>query len=65
MRVSVDADRCISSGHCVMASPEVFDQHEDSGIVWLRTSHPAAEHEDDVHDAASICPVLAITVAES
>jgi ferredoxin len=28
MRVEIDADRCIGSGACVIACPEVFSQDE-------------------------------------
>ncbi|PTA45211.1 ferredoxin [Micromonospora sp. RP3T] len=63
MHVAADTEKCISSGHCAMAAPEVFDQDEETGIVRLRTDHPAAEHEAGVHDAAAVCPVLAITVS--
>ncbi len=64
MHVHVEKDKCISSGHCTVAAPDVFDQYEDSGVVFLRTDHPAPEQEGDVRDAVSMCPVLAITVTE-
>ena len=64
MRVSVDKEKCVSSGQCAMTAPDVFDQHEDSGVVWLRTDRPAAEQQDDARNAALVCPVMAITVTE-
>lgn len=64
MHVHVDEDRCVSSGQCAIAAPELFDQHEDTGIAWLRTDHPTPDQEKGAHDAASVCPVMAITVAK-
>ncbi|MEU4526387.1 ferredoxin [Amycolatopsis sp. NPDC024027] len=64
MRVSVDENKCVSSGQCAMTAPAVFDQHEDSGVVWLRTDRPAAEQQEDTRSAALVCPVVAITVTE-
>jgi ferredoxin len=64
MRVSVDPDRCCSSGQCVAAVPEVFDQSEDDGVVLLIQPQPPAELQAAVRTAASICPGRAISVQE-
>ncbi|MEV8510234.1 ferredoxin [Actinoplanes sp. NPDC051475] len=60
MQVTVDADRCIGSGQCALAVPEVFDQDED-GVVVLRTDTAPPGLHEEVRDAASRCPVSAIT----
>ena len=64
MRVHVDTEACISSGHCVRNAPDVFDQRDDDGVVTLRTDQPSAAQRDDVRRAVSMCPALAISVTE-
>ncbi|SEL29388.1 Ferredoxin [Streptacidiphilus jiangxiensis] len=64
MRVSVDPGRCCSSGQCVTAVPEVFDQSEDDGVVLLIQPEPPADLRSAVRTAAAICPGRAITVHE-
>jgi ferredoxin len=64
MKVTVDQDKCISSGQCVLAVPDVFDQREEDGIVVLLNPRPSAELAEDVKQAAALCPALAITVEE-
>ncbi|GAX54883.1 ferredoxin [Streptomyces olivochromogenes] len=65
MRISVDQDKCIASGMCVLAVPEVFDQREEDGIVILRTDVPPPELREAAREAAASCPSWAITVTES
>lgn len=62
MRVSVDRERCCSSGLCAAAIPEVFDQDEEDGRVLLITPEPPPELAADVEEAAAVCPGRAITV---
>lgn len=35
MKVSIDQDKCVASGQCVIAAAEVFDQRDEDGIVVL------------------------------
>lgn len=64
MKVTVDQDRCVASGQCVLAAADVFDQRDEDGIVVLLHDSPPADVADAVRDAASLCPALAIHVAE-
>jgi len=64
MKVSVDADRCLGAGQCVLAAREVFDQREDDGIVVLLTDTPEPEQYENVREAARLCPALVIELAE-
>ena len=62
MKVFVDQDKCVASGQCVLAAPDVFDQRDEDGIVVLLTDNPPADRADDVRQAAAVCPALAILV---
>lgn len=64
MKVSVDQDKCVASGQCVMTVAQVFDQRDEDGVVVLLTENPPAERTDDVRHAAAVCPALAITIEE-
>jgi ferredoxin len=59
VKVSVDENRCCGSGSCVLTAPEVFDQRDEDGIVVLLQEETRS---DAVHEAARICPALAIEV---
>ena len=64
MKVTVDQDKCVGSGQCVLAAAEVFDQREEDGIVVLLTAGPSAGQAADVRQAALLCPALAIRIEE-
>jgi ferredoxin len=64
MKVSVDTDKCIGSGQCVLTAPGVFDQRDEDGIVVLLNPDPPADVAADVQQAAALCPALAITVED-
>ncbi|BBY31012.1 ferredoxin [Mycolicibacterium sediminis] len=64
MRVTVDQDRCVSSGMCVMNAPDVFDQRDDDGVVQLLTDSPGDDRTQDTRSAATACPALAIHIEE-
>jgi ferredoxin len=64
MRVIVDTEKCIASGSCVTADPDVFDQREEDGIVILLEENPSPEHLEAVQKAARVCPAMAIIVEE-
>ncbi len=64
MKVIVDQDKCVASGQCVTAAMDVFDQRDEDGIVVLLTDTPPADLAVDVHQAAAVCPALAILVED-
>ena len=64
MNVTVDQDRCVSSGMCVMNAPEIFDQRDDDGVVELLMARPGPDHAEETRKAAAACPALAIHIEE-
>jgi ferredoxin len=64
MKVLVDQDKCVASGQCVVAAPDVFDQRDSDGVVVLLDAAPPAGQAEDVRHAAAVCPALAIAVEE-
>jgi ferredoxin len=64
MKVTVDQDRCVSSGQCVLNAGDIFDQRDDDGVVVLLTDSPSPEQATDVRKAAAACPALAIDIVE-
>jgi ferredoxin len=62
MRVEIDADKCIGSGACVIACPEVFSQDE-GGVVILLDASPPPALDDKVREAVRACPAEVITTA--
>ena len=55
MQLAIDRDKCIASGACVLAAPDVFDQDED-GVVVLLTSSPPPELEEAAREGIRACP---------
>lgn len=64
MRVELDEPKCVASGQCVVASPEVFDQRDDDGVAILLVEELGAELLDGVKEAVAICPAAAIRLVE-
>ncbi|MCZ0983350.1 ferredoxin [Streptomyces diastatochromogenes] len=58
--ITVEDDRCVAAGHCVVAAPEVFDQREEDGVVVLLDARPPASARAAVHEAVLLCPAAAI-----
>ncbi len=59
MSVSVDKNLCIGCGACVSLCPHVFKINDSDG----KAEAISQEDEDCAKNAASSCPVQAITVA--
>lgn len=64
MRVTVDQDKCVSSGQCVLNASDVFDQRDDDGVVELLVENPNPEQAEGARKAAAACPALAIEIEE-
>lgn len=64
MKVTVDQDKCVSSGMCVMNAVDVFDQRDDDGVVVLLVDEPGPEQAEEARKAAAACPALAIHIEE-
>ncbi|WP_369172880.1 ferredoxin [Streptomyces sp. R28] len=63
MRVRIARDLCVGAGQCERSAPDVFAQ-DDSGLSRALTEAPAAEQRPSVREAASLCPVRAVLVAD-
>ena len=61
MRISIDIDRCVGAGQCVLSAPDVFDQNDD-GLVMVLATEPADSDGKAVQQAREICPSQAITL---
>jgi ferredoxin len=64
VKVTVDQDKCVSSGQCVLNAGEIFDQRDDDGVVVLLTDNPPPELAENTRKAAAACPALAIDIDE-
>ncbi|MEU2270605.1 ferredoxin [Streptomyces olindensis] len=64
MRVELDEPKCVASGQCVMAAPEVFDQREEDGIALVLDERPAGDSLAGVREAVAICPAAAIRLVQ-
>ena len=47
MKVTVDQDKCVSSGQCVLNAGDVFDQRDDDGVVVLLDDSPPPDQADE------------------
>jgi ferredoxin len=64
VKVTVDQDKCVSSGQCVLNAGEIFDQRDDDGVVLLLTDNPPPDLAENTRRAAEACPALAIDIDE-
>jgi len=64
MKVTVDQDKCVSSGQCVLNAAEIFDQRDDNGVVVLLNENPPPPQAENARKAAAACPALAIDIEE-
>ncbi|MEU5646716.1 ferredoxin [Streptomyces milbemycinicus] len=63
MELSVDRERCIGAGMCVMAAPEVFDQDDEDGkVLLLDPAPPRRAAGAAAGQAVHLCPMGAITI---
>jgi ferredoxin len=64
MKVTVDQDKCVSSGQCVLNASDVFDQRDDDGVVVLLNDRPGGDQTENARRAAAACPALAIDIED-
>jgi ferredoxin len=64
VKVTVDQDKCVSSGQCVLNAGDVFDQRDDDGVVVLLNDSPPPQRAGDARKAAAACPAMAIHIEE-
>lgn len=63
MKIEADRERCIGSGMCLLAVPEVFDQ-DDDGLVVLLEPAPQPEHVAPARTAVANCPSGALRLLD-
>lgn len=64
MRVIASTDKCIASGSCVLASPQVFGQREEDGVVHILDEHPSLALLNCVRQAVELCPALVFRIED-
>jgi ferredoxin len=62
--VRIDQARCIGSGQCVLAAPDVFDQSDEDGTGFVLVPEPPADLLPGVRDAVDRCPAQVVTLEE-
>jgi ferredoxin len=60
MLVSVEDQRCVGAGRCVVSAPDIFDSDDDGIVTLLR--QPDMSTVDAVREAERLCPGRAITL---
>ena len=63
MRISMDVDKCIAVGQCLLAAPKVFDL-DDFGLVVLLDPMPPESERSAVLNAITRCPADVIWLEE-
>ena len=53
MKVTVNQDKCVSSGQCVLNAMDVFDQRDEDGVVELLDPEPGPDQYDNARAAAA------------
>ncbi|WP_344587066.1 ferredoxin [Actinomadura vinacea] len=64
MEIEADRERCVGSGQCALAAPEVFDQRADDGIVEVLDRRPSRSQWKAAREAEALCPAAAIAISD-
>ena len=64
MRVIASTDKCIASGSCVLACPQVFGQRDEDGVVHIVHAHPSLDLLNRVRQAVELCPALVFRIED-
>jgi ferredoxin len=65
MKITVDQDKCIAAGMCVMEAPELFDQRDEDGVVVLLNDSPTQDQIPSARRATALCPAAIIFLDET
>ena len=60
MRILVDMSLCQDHGQCAIAAPDVFRINDEGRLEYEPTADDSLE--DEVEEAADVCPVQAIAL---
>ena len=60
LHVKVDPLICQGTGYCVRLADDIFELSDDN-IARVIQSHPSADREALMEEAATLCPTRAIT----
>jgi ferredoxin len=63
VRVRIDSGRCMGYMVCSTEFPDVF-KLDDKGYAFVESNEVSPEEEQQVRDAATSCPALAILVED-
>jgi ferredoxin len=59
--IEIDRELCYGFGDCVSTAPDVFELDDDEKAVVV---NPNGASREDLAEAASNCPVMAITIRD-
>lgn len=62
-KLTIDYDKCLSSGQCAYLQPELFDLNDD-GAPRVLIEQPEGELIAKARDAIQMCPAQAISLAD-
>ncbi|HWU10858.1 MAG TPA: ferredoxin [Streptomyces sp.] len=64
MRIGTRPDRCIGAGHCVLNSPDLFDQSEAMGTVVVLAEEVPRPLAEQARAAIDACPTSTLYMTE-
>jgi ferredoxin len=62
VKISINQSTCSGYANCVVAAPEVFDLDGVTGKAVVLEANPESGLEDEVREAARVCPVGAVII---